>query len=173
MKLRTILAALVGAAALMLGGPTVVYAQTQLGIQAGAAPDPLTLETVEGVTVDLAESIGHRPVLLKFWATWCPKCETLRPRVIAAHEEFGDRVDFYGVAVAVGQRPDRVRSHLEHHPLPFPTLWDGKGEATRRFKAPTTSYIVILDAAGRVAYTGVDVEQDIDGALRRIVGSGG
>lgn len=173
MTYRTLAAALAGAAVLLLGGSHDLAAQTQIGIETGAAPEPLTLETVEGETVDLAESIGRRPVLLKFWATWCPKCETLRPRIIAAHEEFGDRVDFYGIAVAVGQNPRRVRSHLEHHPLPFPTLWDGEGEATRRFKAPTTSYIVILDAAGRVAYTGVDVDQDIDGALRRIVESGG
>lgn len=173
MRYRKTAAALFGVAVLLLAGSPDLAAQTQLGIETGAAPEPLTLETVEGESVDLARSIGQRPVLLEFWATWCPKCETLAPRVRAAHEEFGDRVDFYGIAVAVGQNPRRVRSHLETHPVPFPMLWDADGEATRRFRAPTTSYIVILDAAGRVAYTGVDVDQDLVGALRRIVGSAG
>lgn len=171
MKHRTTFTALAAAAALALGVPADLAGQTRLGIEMDAEPEPLTLETVHGASIDLADSFGQRPVLLEFWATWCPKCEGLEPRVLAAHEEFGDRVDFYGIAVAVGQNPGRVRSHLEDHPLPFPMLWDEDGEAARRFMAPTTSYIVILDAAGRVAYTGVDVEQDIRGALRRIVGT--
>jgi len=145
-------------------------AQTRIGIEHGAVPEPLTLTTIDGETVDLAESFGQRPVVLEFWATWCPKCEALAPKMSAAHEEFGDRVDFYAIAVAVGQNPERVRRHLEHHPIPFPVLWDEDGAATRRFQAPTTAYIVILDADGRVAYTGVDVDQDIRGALARIVG---
>lgn len=168
MEYRTTFAALAGAAALALAAPAGAGAQTQLGIEIGAQPEPLTLQTVHGESVDLADSFGKRPVLLEFWAIWCPKCEALHPRMIGAYEEFQDQVDFYSIAVAVGQNPRRVRDHLETHPIPFPMLWDGDGEATRRFRAPTTSYIVILDAAGRVAYTGVDVDQDIAGALREI-----
>ncbi len=146
-----------------------IHAQTRMGIELGSRPAPLALEAVDGGLVDLP--IGSRPVLLEFWATWCAKCRALHPIMIAAHEEFGDRVSFYGIAVAVGQSPRRVRRHLDKHPLPFPMLWDSEGEAVRRFMAPVTSYIVILDAQGRVAYTGADTEQDVLGALRRIVGA--
>jgi thiol-disulfide isomerase/thioredoxin len=158
-------------AALLAGAASGLSAQTRIGIEVGATPEPLVLPTVEGEKTDLADSFGHRPVLLQFWATWCPKCEALEPQIIAAHEQFGDRVDFYGVAVAVGQSPDRIVKHFKDRPLPFPMLWDEQGEATRRFMAPTTSYVVILDSDGRVAYTGVDTEQDIIGALRRVAGS--
>jgi thiol-disulfide isomerase/thioredoxin len=157
--------------ALLAGVTGALDAQTRIGIEMGAHPEPLVLPTVEGEMTDLAESFGHRPVLLQFWATWCPKCEALEPQVIAAHERFGDRVDFFGVAVAVGQSPDRIVKHFNDRPLPFPMLWDEQGEATRRFMAPTTSYIVILDSDGRVAYTGVDTDQDIIGALERVTGS--
>ncbi|MDH3296900.1 MAG: TlpA family protein disulfide reductase [Gemmatimonadota bacterium] len=146
-------------------------AQTQVGMEIGRRPDALALESVHGGRVDLGQVIGHRPVLLEFWATWCPKCRALHPKMEAAHAEFGDRVDFYGVAVAVGQNPRGVRRHLERHPLPFPMLWDARGDAVRTFMAPVTSYVVILDADGRVAYTGVDSGQDILGALRRVVGA--
>lgn len=148
----------------------VAQAQTRLGLELGSKPAPLVLESISGDVVDLGGIIGQRPVLLQFWATWCPKCEALRPEILAAHRQFGDRVQFLGIAVAVGQNPRRIRRHLEDHPLPFPILWDGKGEAVRRFMAPTTSYIVILDHEGRVAYTGIDIGQDIRGALERIVG---
>lgn len=163
-----------------LAAPAGLVAQTQIGIALGAEPAPLALDVIrvpgevaDAATgrIDLAESFGERPVVLQFWATWCPKCEALEPRMVEAHREFGHRVDFYAVAVAVGQNPRRVAGHLADHPLPFPMLWDERGEATRRFQAPTTSYVVILDADGRVAYTGVDSDQDIRGAVARIVGT--
>ena len=147
-------------------------AQTRMGIEIGSQPEPLALETVHGEFVDLAAVIGRRPVLLEFWASWCPKCQALHPKMEAAHEEFGDRVAFYGVAVAVGQKPRTIRRYLETHSTSFPMLWDASGDAVRRFMVPVTSYVVILDAEGRVAYTGVDSGQDILGALRRIVGNG-
>ena len=168
------LAALAIVVVASLAGPARLAAQTQIGIELGAEPAPLALEVIAspggpGERIDLADSFGQRPVVLQFWATWCPKCEALEPRMIEAHRAFGDRVDFYAVAVAVGQNPRRVGRHLEDHPLPFAMLWDETGEATRRFQAPTTSYVVILDADGRVAYTGVDSDQDIRAAVAQIL----
>ena len=177
--LRRVAAVVALAGLVSLDGLASLAAQTQIGIELGTEPAPLVLEAIASADataddtagrVDLADAFGERPVVLQFWATWCPKCEALEPRMIEAHREFGDRVDFYAVAVAVGQNPKRIARHLEDHPLPFPMLWDEDGEATRRFQAPTTSYVVILDAAGRVAYTGVDSDQDIHGAVSRIVG---
>lgn len=147
-------------------------AQTQMGIEIGSQPEPFALETVYGELIDLADVVGKRPVLIEFWASWCSKCEKLHPTMEAAHAEFGDQVDFFGVAVAVGQKPKSIRKYLVKHPFSFPMLWDSGGEAVRQFMVPVTSYVVILDADGRVAYTGVDAGQDISGALRRILGDG-
>jgi len=87
----------------------------------------------------------------------------------AAQKKYGDRVGFVVVAVAVNQSKNTVRRHLEKHPMPFTFLWDGNGAAVRAFQAPSTSYIAVLDAQGRVVYTGVGEDQDIDAALRKAV----
>ena len=145
--------------------------ETRIGIERGAVPEGLTLADVQGGEVDLGQYFGDGPVLIEFWATWCENCEALHPRMLEAHERYGDRVTFVAVAVAVGQSERRVRRHLEKHPVPYPTLWDGRGEAVRAFETPATSYIVILDAAGRVAYTGIGRDQDIDAAIRGVLES--
>jgi Redoxin len=62
-----------------------------------------------------------------------------------------------------------VRRHLERDPMPFTFLWDGNGAAVRAFQAPSTSYIAILDAKGKIVYTGVGEDQDIEAALSRAV----
>lgn len=140
----------------------------QIGIERGATPVGMPLERLDGAggALNLSESIGRKPVLLEFWATWCENCEALHPQMLEAHAEFGDRVDFFAVAVGVNQSPERIRKHLEELPVPFPTLWDEQGAAVREFEAPNTSYIVMLDSDGRVTYTGTGAGQDIQAAIR-------
>lgn len=74
------------------------------------------------------------------------------------------------VAVAVNQTKRSIRRHLERDPVPFPVAWDTRGRATRAFMAPTTSYVVILDAEGRVVYTGVGSDQDLESGLEAALG---
>lgn len=146
--------------------------ETRIGIERGTVPGAPTLSDIQGETVDLAEYFGHGPVLLEFWATWCENCEALHPRMLAAHERFGDQVAFFAIAVAVGQSERRIRSYLATHPVPYPTLWDGRGEAVRAFETPATSYVVILAADGKVSYTGIGRDQDIDAAILAVLNSG-
>ena len=82
---------------------------------------------------------------------------------------YGDRVEFFGVNVAVNQSPERVRKYVAAHDPPFRTLYDDAGVSTRAYEAPTTSFIVIVDRKGRVAYTGTGASQDLAAALRAVV----
>lgn len=151
--------------------PSVLVAQQedQLGIAIGGTPPPVTIEDLDGRPVDLRSYIGKRPVLIEFWATWCPLCAALLPRLEAAHRRFGDRVTFLVVGVAVNQTKNSMRRHQRAHPMPFPMLWDTEGRATRAFQAPSTSYVVVLDASGKVVYTGLGEDQDIEGAVGKVV----
>jgi thiol-disulfide isomerase/thioredoxin len=144
-------------------------AAAQRGIAVGASPAAVVLETLDGEAFDLADVVGQRPVLIEFWASWCHVCLALHPRVVAAHQRYGNEVEFLTVAVAVAQTPARVRHHVTRHGIPGRVLWDARGEAVRAFDAPGTGFIVILDASGRVAYTGTGAEQDLQAALARVV----
>jgi len=168
---RVLIVALLVAGGLSRATPAAAQ-EDRIGIERGTVPGAPTLSNFQGGKVDLAEHFGHGPVLLEFWATWCENCEALHPRMLEAHEHFGDQVAFFAIAVAVGQSARRVRSHLAKHPVPYATLWDGRGETVRAFETPATSYVVILDAAGKVSYTGIGRDQDIDAAIRAVLNSG-
>lgn len=140
------------------------------GIAIGATPQPPVIETLDGEPADMAEIIGGRPAVIEFWATWCTICAALEPRIRAAHDAYGDRVAFLVVAVGVAQDPAGIRRHVARRPVAGRLLWDGRGRAARAYEAPGTGYIVILDEDGSVAYTGTGIEQDIMGALERVVG---
>jgi thiol-disulfide isomerase/thioredoxin len=155
-------------ALLALGAPAAAHAQ-DVGLDLGSTPAAVTLEDLDGNPVELARWVGRKPVVLEFWATWCPLCAALEPRLAAAKSRYGDRVDVVFIAVAVNQSQRSIQRHLDRHPMPGPILWDTEGRAVRAFMAPSTSYIVILDAAGTVRYTGVGEDQEIEAALAAIV----
>jgi len=158
--------------AILLLIPGIVAAQDVIGIPVGATPPAVTIENLNGDSVALSQWIGKKPVIVEFWATWCPICAELLPRMEAAQKKFGDRAEFIVVAVAVNQSRNSVRRHLERHPMPFTFLWDANGAAVRAFQAPATSYVAVLDAKGRVVYTGVGADQEIESALEKAVGGG-
>lgn len=156
--------------ALLLGSVLGIRPLTaqESGIAVGADAPAVTVRDLDGRSVDLGQYIGKKPVFLEFWATWCELCEQLLPRVRAAKAAYGDKVEFLGVNVTVNQSRDRVRRYLEKHQPPFRTLYDEEGTSTRAYEAPATSYVVIVDRKGKIAYTGSGGTQDFDGVLRRV-----
>jgi len=150
--------------------PLVALAQEeQVGLAAGTAVRPVQIEDLAGTPVDLSPYIGRRPALFEFWATWCTNCAALEARMRTAFGRHGSQVDFVVVAVGVNQTRASVKRHADAHPLPAArVLWDGNGNAVRAFDAPATSYVVILDRRGKVAYTGIGPDQDLEAALARV-----
>ncbi len=65
----------------------------------GPVPATLTFTatTVDGQPFDAA-SVAGKPVVLWFWAAWCPRCRAAAPGVSAVHREFGGSVTMLGVA---------------------------------------------------------------------------
>lgn len=146
-------------------------AQMDAGIRVGARAPIVVVNDLDGKPVDLGQWIGKKPVVIEFWATWCSNCEELLPRFREARKAHGDRVEFLGVNVTVNQTPERVRRYLAEHDVPFRILYDDRGTSTRAYMAPATSYVVIVDQAGTVVYTGVGTDQQFEPFLRRVAGA--
>ena len=159
---------MLGLALWLLAAPAAVAAAQETGLPVGAKAPAVTVKDLDGKPVDLGQYLGRQPLFLEWWATWCEQCDALLPRVREAHAALGDEVAFFGINVAVNQSPERVRRYVESSDPPFRTLYDAEGESTRAYLAPTTSYVVIVDRTGRVAYTGTGGDQDVLAALRRV-----
>jgi len=166
------LALFLGVAAVLALAPAgTLRAQDDVGLAVGTAAPSAAVQDLQGNPVDLAQLVGRKPVIFEFWATWCPLCAALMPKIQAAYARYGAAVDFVEVAVAVNETVASVRRHVDEHHYPFRFLWDATGAAVRAYQAPTTSYVVVVDKAGRVVYTGTGEDQDIDAAIRRATGS--
>jgi thiol-disulfide isomerase/thioredoxin len=138
-----------------------------LGIEVGSPAPAVTVQSLDGKAVNLAQYIGKTPMLIEFWATWCPNCRELMPTLLDVEKKYGEKVKFVALAVAINQSPERVRKFLAAHPLPHDTFYDTDGKAAGAFDAPATSYVVVIDKSGRVVYTGLGGKQDLDAAVRK------
>ena len=118
--------------ALAGAGAAPLFAQ-DVGLGVGAKAPAVTVQDLDGKPVDLGRYLGREPLVVEFWATWCPLCQALEPSLKAAHAHYGGAVRFVAIGVGVNQSPASIRRHLAAHPLPFPVLYDATGAAVRAY----------------------------------------
>jgi thiol-disulfide isomerase/thioredoxin len=163
--MKTFLFATILASALTFTAPGTVRAQDS-GLELGTQAPSAVLHTLDGKSVDLAK-VAKGPAVIEFWATWCENCDHLLPAMQRAQAKYGKQVTFVAVAVSVNQSPRRVQLHAAKYKVPGVQLFDTKGEATGKWDVPATSHVVVLDRRGRVVYTGVGGDQNIEAAIRK------
>ena len=147
-------------------GPAILPAQ-ESGIAVGTRAPAAKVQTLDGKSTDLASYIGKTPVLIEFWAFWCPNCKEMEPALLSLQKKYGSRVKFLGVAVSVNQSRDRVKAYAKKHGYRHETVFDNDGKATEAYDVPATSYVVVVDTKGNVVYTGLGGKQDLEAAIRK------
>ena len=142
-------------------------AAQEAGIAIGAAAPGAALQTLSGKPIDLKQFIGQKPVMLEFWATWCGNCKELQPKLIAATKKYGAQMTFVTIAVSVNQSMARVAQWHKLNPIATEMLYDLHGTASDAYDVPATSYVVMVNKAGKVVYTGVGGDQNLDAAIAK------
>jgi thiol-disulfide isomerase/thioredoxin len=155
------------ALALSLG--VAVSAGAQVGIPVGTDAPAAAVHQLDGTATDLSSYIGKQPVLLEFWATWCPVCKELEPKMLDLAKRYGSQVKFLGVAVSVNESPRRVKLYAEKYNYPYDIVFDTDGNAVTAYDVPATSYVVVIDKSGKVVYTGQGADQDLEVALKKVL----
>ena len=54
---------------------------------AGELAPPWQLKTQDGQTISLKQ-YQNKPVILHFWATWCPYCKRLQPKLVSLQKKY-------------------------------------------------------------------------------------
>lgn len=88
------------------------------------APD-FTLNQLNGAPLALSAFKG-KPMLINFWATWCPPCRSELPALETAYQKYQDKVAF--IAVDVKEDPTTVAAMVQELGLSFPIVLDPDGQ---------------------------------------------
>jgi len=130
------------------------------------APD-FTLTTVTGETFKLSDLRGT-PVVLNFWATWCPPCRGEMPELQAASQRLAGQVAIIGVDQA--ETPAQVQAFAAQSGVTYPIPLDERAEASRLYAVRSLPTTFFIDRAGviRQVQIGPVTAATLEGLLKTI-----
>ena len=116
----------------------------------GSQAPAFTADDLNGKRVGIPESRG-RVVVVSIWATWCPPCVEELPRV---EREIWQRFrsDVTVIAVARGERRDRVLAFNERAKLTFSLVPDPGARITSGFGPGVIPRTYVVGRSGRIVY---------------------
>jgi thiol-disulfide isomerase/thioredoxin len=136
-------------------------------------PGPaLSIRTIDGQTIDLAKRYGHKPVYLKFWATWCVPCRQQMPGFEQDYEKLGKRIDFVAVNVGFNDTEAAVRDYRSELGLHMPIVVDD-GRLAAALNLRVTPQHVVIGRDGRVLYVGHLANDRLQAAFQEALKEGG
>ncbi len=112
------------------------------GVRVGELAPGFQLQNLDGQAISLVDLRG-KPVLLNFWATWCPPCRDEMSYLQQIYEEWSGK-GLMLLAIDIGESPAKVESFLQTHNLSLPVLLDDKQVVAQKYSItgiPTTFFI--------------------------------
>jgi thiol-disulfide isomerase/thioredoxin len=150
---RGLLYAGVGALAAVAGAGAAIWKWTPTSsTELDPALWPMTFDTPGGATLAMQNFKG-RPLLLNFWATWCPPCVEEMPLLDSFFRQNTAR-SWQVVGLAVDQ-PSAVRAFLQKTPVSYPIGLAGLSGTELSKTLGNLSgglpFTVVVNSAGEVA----------------------
>ena len=179
-KLKLIL--FVGVFAVFIGGSAILYdrlsiekpneiimettvTETETTAEAAAETEPaaeeekvkapdFTMIDNDGNSVKLSDFEG-KPIVLNFWASWCPPCKEEMPYFDKMYGEIGEEIQFVMVSLADGMREtiENGKAYIAENGYTFPVYFDVTNESSLLYGIRSIPMTIFLDAEGcLVAY---------------------
>ena len=112
-----------------------------------------TVYDADGNPVKLSGYFG-KPIVLNFWASWCPPCKSEMPHFEAAYLANPD-VQFLMVNMTSGDDMDSAKAFIEENGYTFPVLFDTTGEAGYVYQATSLPMTLFIDENGVLITYGI------------------
>ena len=134
-------------------------------------------ERVAAPEFDLAEPSGQRirlsdfrgkPLIVNFWATWCPPCRAEMPSLQRAWEQL-EQEGIGVVAINVGEDAKAIGQFMATSGLTFPLLMDRDSRVRRAWAVQGLPMTFVVDPKGRTVYRVVGDREWDDPALLNLV----
>ena len=128
-------------------------------VSQGPAPG-FTLVDLDGNQISLGDFAGQ-PVVINFWATWCPPCQDEMPLLARAYEREDGQVVF--LSISINEPEPAVRRFAEKNDISFVVLLDEGGKVASEYQVnsiPVTFFVnrdgqVVMRYLGRSPRTGL------------------
>lgn len=142
--------------------------------ETGVEARDFVMEGAMGNEVSLKDFMD-KPVVLNFWASWCPPCRAEMPLFDTTYREYKDKVNFIFLNVTDGlqETKETAQEFLKNKDFSFPVYYDTNLEGVSAFQVaayPTT----VLIKEGKVVQTiqGMVMEGDLEAGMAKLLDGG-
>lgn len=148
---------------------TDIVEETQTAEEILLAPD-FMIQDFDGNEVSFLDYVG-KPIVLNFWASWCPPCKKEMPDFEEVFLEMGDDITFMMVDMVDrkgGRETVEVgKSFIEHQEFTFPVYFDVNQEAALTYGVYSLPTTIFINSKGEIV-TGVQGAIDKEMLLQGI-----
>jgi len=123
--------------------------------ETGLEPAPnFNLLDSDGNELQLSDFFG-KPIVLNFWATWCPACVRETPVFETLYQEYGDRVHVLKVNLlgSRGETKEIVENFMHNGGYTFPLFFDDNDSGARAYAVRGIPITFFIDENGYIAAT--------------------
>jgi len=106
-----------------------------------------------GNTIDLSQLIGKKPVMVAFWASWCPTCREEAPKINRLYEKYHKQgMEFIGINVGYNDSVTKAKAFVKQTGVTFPVIFDKRGKISRMFAVQGVPTVFVADRNGVVRF---------------------
>lgn len=138
----------------------------------GAPAPDFTLKTLDGSELSLSQFRGQ-PVLINFWASWCPPCRLEMPELVRAFEAHqSEGFIILAVDLTFQDSITDVRAFVDEFNMTFPVVLDETGEVTNsvyRLRGLPTSVFIGRDGKIKRVHIGAMTREQIEAFIAEII----
>jgi thiol-disulfide isomerase/thioredoxin len=103
---------------------------------------------VDGTTLGAAQ-LAQQPVVVEFWATWCPFCRRQNPYLEALWRDVKGR-GLHVLTFAIDKDPEKVRGYAAEYGYTFPVAMAASPVARQFEPRKGLPELYVVDASGRI-----------------------
>ncbi len=102
--------------------------------------------------IHLSQINSSKPVLIVFWATWCPSCREELPLLNTLALRYQNKIEF--LSINAEEEAKEVRAYIERNHLNFPVILDPEGKLLSTFEVSALPSVLLLAKGGKILYYG-------------------
>jgi thiol-disulfide isomerase/thioredoxin len=135
-------------------------------VKIGELVPDITVAGLDDKRIKLS-SLRGKPVMLDFWATWCPPCRESLPHTQKVATLHGEKIQVLAIS---NEDKAVIQTFMKNNKYTYPAYQDADNSAAMKYKVDGIPTFVVIDAEGKLVFyqSGYGGDTPIDEALAKV-----
>lgn len=125
---------------------SLIIPASALALQVGDKLPTFIAKDLNGQTVDLNTIVGHKPVMLVIWSTYCGDCKKNLDKINEMVMKYRHKgIEFIGINIGRMDSLIKARAYVKKHKMSYPNIFDQDVELAKKYHL-NKAFVLILAA---------------------------